>query len=170
MADVRDAIQQEIRTTPGIHFNALVRKLDLAPGQVQHHIKRLTSMDAVVAEPCWGRTHYYPSGIEKTDRRALAVLHRETSKAILKTILTNGPCTPERLATELDIARSTLEYHLERMIEVELVEKKRGIDGNVTLSVVDGERAEFLIAVVDPVVFDRLSDRFERLLDQLLER
>ena len=170
MTQVRKRIHREIRASPGIHFNELVRTLDLAPGQVQYHIKQLISTGSIIPESAWGRTHYYPSGIDSEDRRAIAVVRRETSEALLKTLIETDPCSPMDLADDLDIARSTLEYHLDRMVEVGLVEKVHGLGGEVTVSIVDPDRAELLLSLVEPTTVDRLSDRFERLLDQVIER
>jgi predicted transcriptional regulator len=60
MSETRKRIARHIQTTPGVHFNKLVRELDLAPGQVQYHLKRLLSTESVVEERLYGQTHYYP--------------------------------------------------------------------------------------------------------------
>ncbi|MGM0397617.1 MAG: winged helix-turn-helix transcriptional regulator, partial [Halobacteriota archaeon] len=38
MVETRTRIAEAVRTQPGIHFNGLVRSLDLATGQVQYHL------------------------------------------------------------------------------------------------------------------------------------
>jgi hypothetical protein len=68
MTETRTRTADHIRTHPGIHFNALVRALDLAPGQTQYHLKRLLADNTVVAEHLYGRTHYYPPDYNDWER------------------------------------------------------------------------------------------------------
>lgn len=60
MTETRTEIEDAVYDHPGIHFSELVRQLDLAPGQVQYHLKRLRAEDSVVDERLYDRTHYYP--------------------------------------------------------------------------------------------------------------
>ena len=167
MSEVRDRIEDTIHAAPGIHFNAIVRKLDLGPGQVQHHSRRLESMDSIISEHFWGRTHYFPSGVDVADRRAIAVVRRETAHAILCRLLEDEPMSPSDLVEDLSIARSTLEYHLDRLESVDLVTKQAS-NNRVQLTVADRKRAIQLSTIVDPNVIDQLTDRFERLLDDIV--
>jgi predicted transcriptional regulator len=168
MSETRDRIHDHVATHPGRHFNALVRALDLAPGQVQYHLKRLKREDAVVEERCHGRTHYFTSGYDVRDRRTIAVLRRETARDTLVYLLEAGASDPATVVDALGIARSTLEWHLDRLVEQGLVEKRRDARNRVTLAVVDPERAVGLLAEITPSPSDRMIDRFTRLVDDLL--
>ncbi|MFC4248474.1 winged helix-turn-helix transcriptional regulator [Natribaculum luteum] len=169
MSDVRHQIRRRIRTDPGIHFNALARDLDLAAGQTQYHTRRLLRADEIVSEELYGRTHYYPTDYDPWDRRALALLRRETSRDVLVSLIERGPTSPSDVADELGIARSTLEWHLSHLVEQGLVEKRYDERNRVTLYLANPERTGKLLARVTPSVADRLVDRFARLVDNLLE-
>ncbi|QCC51971.1 winged helix-turn-helix transcriptional regulator [Halapricum salinum] len=169
MTDTRDKVISQIRQRPGIHFNELVRTLDLAPGQVQYHLKKLRRAAVVVEEPLYGKTHYYTTEYGAWERRALAVLHRETAREILVHLLTNGRSRPGAVAERLDVARSTLEWHLDHLVEQDLVEKERGQRNHVTLSVSHPEETARMLRLVNPSLADRLLDRFTRLVDGLLD-
>jgi predicted transcriptional regulator len=80
MSETRNRIARQVRRSPGIHFNELTRKLDLAPGQVQYHLRKLERADDVVEESLYGRTHYYTPDYGSWERGALAVLRRETTR------------------------------------------------------------------------------------------
>lgn len=168
MSDTRNRIASQIRRQPGIHFNELTRTLDLAPGQVQYHLKRLTKADEVVEEPLYGRTHYYTSEYGEWERGALAVLRRETARDILVYLLTNGASDPDTVADGLHVARSTLEWHLDRLVEQDLVAKERDNRNRVTLVTPHTEETARMLRLVEPSVADRLVDRFTRLVDGLL--
>ena len=169
MTHTRDRIQEYIATHPGEHFNALTRKLDLAPGQVQYHLKQLTGQDAVVADQYYGRTHYYTPEYDAWERGAIAVCRRETARDILFVVLESGPATPAAVADSLDIARSTLEWHLDHLDEQGLVDKERDTQNHVTLVVSDPAAVVGLLEEITPSLSDRMVDRFTRLVDSLLE-
>jgi len=164
----RTRITNRIDADPGIHFSALVRELDLAPGQVQYHVHRLLRADTLVEESLYGRTHYYPRGYDAFERRALALARRETSRDILIALL-DGDRRASRLADDLDLARSTLSYHASRLVDVGLVEKRKDSQQRVELALTDPERTARILADIEPSLPERLVDRLERLLDSVFD-
>ena len=168
MTETRADIADAVRARPGIHFSELVRTLDLANGQVQYHVERLREEGTVVVERLYGRTHYYPPGYDEWERGALALLRRETAGDVVAYLLAEGPTHAGTVARDLEVARSTLEWHLERLAAHGLVEKRRA-DGRVTLAVAAPEATVRLLREADPSLRERLVDRFTRLVDRLLE-
>jgi predicted transcriptional regulator len=163
----RRAIHDHVRNRPGVHFNELVRALDLAPGQVQYHLKRLTRADRLVADELFGQTHYYPPEFDDWERAALALLHRETSADIVAELLAAGPLGAGEVAERVGIARSTCSWHVDRLVEAGVVRKER--DGNrVVLTLSEPERTARLLRRAEPSLPERLVDRFTRLVDSLL--
>lgn len=169
MSNTRVTITKSIEAHPGLHFNELVRRLELAPGQLQYHIKQLQSSEDVIAESVYGKTHYFPPEYNQWERTALALLRRETAGEIVAHLLTEGDAPPAAVAEELDIARSTLEWHLDRLVEQGLVEKQRDISNRVTLTVRNANRTVELLREADPTLGERMVDRFTRLVDNLLD-
>jgi len=164
----RERIRTAIRAEPGIHFNELGRRLDLANGQIQYHIRQLERGDEVVEATYSGRTHYYDRGFDPELRRAVAVLRRETARDILSDLLDDGPVRPADTTERLGIARSTFEYHVDRLSDCGLVAKRRDIGNAVTVAVVDRRTAEELLGVVEPSLPELMTDRFTRLFDGVL--
>ena len=169
MSETRERIADRISETPGVHFRGLVRDLDLAPGQVQYHLRRLEANDRVEPTTVRGRTHYFPPETEPTRRRAVALLRRETARDAVAVLARSGPTPPAEVADELDVARSTLEHHLEALVAEDVVRKDYDSRGRVTLALADEERAARALAAVEPTLPERLVDRFTRLIDGLLE-
>lgn len=168
MSETRDRIANHIRAHPGVHFNGLVRSLEFAPGQVQYHVRALLSQDAFVEERLYGRTHYYSDEYDPWEREALALLRRETTRDIIAVLLDDGPASPAALADRLDIARSTLEWHLDRLQAREMVTKERNQLNHVTLVLDRDEEIARLFRDADPTRLARLVDRYTRLVDHLL--
>jgi predicted transcriptional regulator len=164
----RDRIHEHVDAHPGRHFNALTRSLDLAPGQAQYHLRELRRQGRVVEERLYGRTHYYTPAYDARERRAIAVLRRETARDVLFYLLEHGPSSPGTVADDLDIARSTLEWHLDHLTDQDLVAKRRGDHNRVTLAVPQPDEAVRLLEEITPSLSDRMVDRFTRLVDSLL--
>jgi len=169
VSETRERILAAIEADPGIHFRGLARSLDLAPGQVQYHVRELLGADAVVAEDHRGRTHYYLPTYAPWERRAIAVLRRETARDVVATLLERDERRPADVADSVGVARSTLEWHLDTLVEADLVEKRRDDGGRVTLVLTRPAETGELLARVAPSLAGRLVDRFERLFDALVE-
>ncbi|WP_332897465.1 winged helix-turn-helix transcriptional regulator [Haladaptatus sp. CMSO5] len=168
MAHQRDRIFAHIDTHAGLHFNELARQLDLAPGQVQYHTRKLEHQGKIVAESLFGQTHYFTTGYDPWERRTLALFRRETARDVLVYLLEHGPSRPNAVADALDIARSTLEWHLDNLVEAAIVEKRRDEQNRVTLALCRPAETARLLGSITPSLPDRFVDRFIRLVDSFL--
>lgn len=166
--DTRSVIHRYIIENPGIYFSGLVRRLDLAPGQVQYHTKQLRRANGIVREEFYGRTHYYPPSVNEPDRGVLALAHRETSREIVVDLLEYAPARPANVADRVGIARSTLEWHLARFEAEAIMTKHRDSRNRVTLELDDPAHTIALLETVSPRISGRFVDRFERLVDHIL--
>lgn len=169
MTVVRDRIRDHVAANPGVHFNAVVRDLDLAPGQVQHHVRRLRDENELAASALYGRTHYFPPETSDWERGALALAHRETARDVLFCLLDDGSESPGDVADRVGVARSTLEHHVSHLVERGVVEKHRDERNRVTLALTRPEATVRVLDAVEPSVPGRFVDRFERLVDGLLD-
>jgi len=168
MTDTRERIRTTVEANPGIHFSALVRELDLATGQVQYHLRRLRKSAAVDRHEHNGRTHYFAAEYDEWERTAIALLRRETTPAVVLAIHAADPARPQALAKQLD-PRSTLEHHLNALEESCLIERHRDEDGRVSVELTRPAELLDLVETVDVDPGERLVDRFQRLVDSLLE-
>jgi predicted transcriptional regulator len=165
----RDRIASQVRESPGVHFSGLVRSLDLAPGQVQYHLRRLEADGRVAGTAIRGRTHYFAPEVDEPARRAIGLLRRETARDVVVLLATRGPTRPAAVTDDLDVARSTLEHHLSGLAAADLVRKEYDEHGRVTLALGDEALVARGLAAVRPTLPERLVDRFTRLVDDLLE-
>lgn len=168
MSETRRRIQEAVESSPGIHFNGLVRNLDLATGQVQYHLKRLLADDALVATELYGRTHYYPGDLDQASRRTIALLRRDTTRQIVGALLDQGRARPAEIAETVGLARSTLEWHLDRLEDQDLVVKHRDSGNRVELELVSPEETVELLAEVDRSLLESMVSGYTRLLDEVL--
>lgn len=169
MTHTRDRIKAHVDSNPGVNFSTLVEDLDLATGQVQYHLRKLCNSEELVREEVAGRTHYFDPDFGPTDRTAIALFRQETTRELVLVLLEDGSARPADLVDHLDLARSTVEWHLSKLIDADLVEKEYDERGRVTVELVDPERSRHLLREITPSLPDRFVDRFTRLLDQFLD-
>jgi len=171
VSDTRSRIRNCVSREPGIHFNDIKRELDIATGQAQYHLRKLVRADKLDREALAGRTHYYPPTFSPWERQTIALLRRETTREIVLFLLRNDPAAPAEIADQLELARSTVEWHLSRLID-HAVAEKRAMDADssrVVVALPERESVYRLLREIEPRLLDRVVDRFSRLTDDLLE-
>lgn len=167
MADTRDRIRSHIHDTPGVHFNRLERDLNLATGQIQYHLRELIRGGDVVSSEVAGQTHYFDPRFDLWEQRTIAFLRRESARGIIVRLHSNGSIKPTTLADELDLARSTISWHVSLLVEHDIVEKSD--DCPVYLTLTHPDRTSALLDEVSPSLPNRIVDRFIRTVDHLFE-
>lgn len=163
----RTRIRAFVEEHPGLHFNGLVRRLDLSTGQTQYHLRQLVDSDVLVRETYYGQTHYYPADADPWERGVLALARRETARDIVFDLLEYGSSRPGDVTDRLGIARSTLEWHLDHLAEQDVVRKRRGSHNRVTLVLEEPEETVRLLESIEPSLPERMIDRFGRLFDPI---
>jgi predicted transcriptional regulator len=167
MATTRDRVRGHVRETPGVHFNQVERDLDIATGQAQYHLQRLVKDEELIVERIAGRAHYFDPVFDPWERRTLAFLRRETAREIVLRLHADGPRRPDALTTELDLARSTVSWHVSNLSDAGIVTKSG--DRPMTITLTRPNRTAELLEVVSPSLPDRLVDRFIRTVDSLFK-
>lgn len=171
MSATRSRIYECVRDNPGIHFNEIGRRLSIATGQTQHHLRVLQKERRLHREEVSGRTHYYSPAYSSRERRVIALLRRETTREVIVHLLKHERARPGEIADHLNVARSTVEWHLATLLEYDVATKDvvgdRGVERAV-VSLVDRPETYRLLREVEPRRTDRLVDRFIRLADELL--
>ena len=168
MSETRTRVMRHVEANPGVHFNAISRELDIATGQTQYHVRKLLREGGVISEQVCGRTHYFADGYSETERAAIALLRRETTREVVFELLRQDGMSPDDLADRVGVVRSTVEWHLSNLLDNDLAEKRYN-GREVTVHLAEPELLKELLVTVDPTVADRLVDRFTRLVDGLLE-
>lgn len=161
-------LQEHVSENPGVHFNQVVRNLDVTPDKLQRLAGTLEEEGTIFVRELYGKTHFYPPEFDEWEQRTLSLLRRETAREILLYLIESGPANPEAVASAVGIARSTLEWHVSRLVDADVVEKRR--DGRRVILVTKHEdRVQQLLTAVEPRLPERWVDRAMRLFDHVLE-
>lgn len=157
----RRRIHALVEAHPGLHFRELLSRLDLAQGTLQYHLRRMVDEGALSVSHDVGFTRYYAQGrLRPEDRPLVDALRRRYARLALAHLASEGPLTTRALAQRMGKASSTVSWHLARLAEAGLVERRR-------------EGQEVLYALVDRArvvhVYTRYRASFtDRLVDGLL--
>lgn len=154
----RREIYRTIHDAPGIHVRALQRDLEYAKGTIQYHLRWLESHDLVESEADGDLTRYYPARtLDQTEKTTLSALRRQYSRQIIAHLAADGPLTTSDLADRIEKSASTVSWHLSRLHEAGLVEKRR--DGRfVNYDLADREHVLRLYATYEESFADRMLD------------
>ena len=174
MSRTRSHIRDCVTHNPGIHFNEITRTLDIATGQTQYHLRKLLSEGLLTSEEICGRTHYYPPTYSRWERGAIALLRRETTRELVLLLLEadDNRLPPAEMTDRLELARSTVEWHLSNLVEHDVLAKRTTEIQNgeqLIVELADPDDVYRLLREIEPRLSDRLADRFTRFTDELFE-
>ncbi|MBS3781932.1 MAG: helix-turn-helix domain-containing protein [Candidatus Thermoplasmatota archaeon] len=116
----RKKIYELIEEFPGLHMREIKRRTDMSMNLVRYHLSQLKRYKVVEEVEEGEYKRYYPKKGEKRvdleDKRYLALLREEIPLAVVVYLLSEGePVSHGDIKEELDIAASTLSYHLKKM-------------------------------------------------------
>ena len=111
---------------PGIHFSELLRRTNLAPGNLNWHIEILERYKIIKSEIVGKYVIYFPyHGKNPLSNIDLKLQKSKTTMEILAMIQTTPGITQNQIAKCLEKNHKTVKYHLDKLIEVDLIEKRK---------------------------------------------
>ncbi|WP_458208897.1 helix-turn-helix domain-containing protein [Haladaptatus sp. NG-SE-30] len=121
--EVRAELYNHIERTPGTYLSQLDNRMNVSLSTIRHHLRILEDEKIVTNAKIRGKRRYYPASDDKVELRA--ALAQTATAAVLDGVSRQEPVTVGELADELDRDPSTVTYHLKRLAEDGLVERKR---------------------------------------------
>jgi uncharacterized repeat protein (TIGR01451 family) len=119
--ETRGMIRGYIVANPGDHYNSIKEALELPNGTLAYHIQVLQKESLVRSVKDGKFRRFYPFEM----RVPMGGQPTKIQKVILDVIRTNPGVTPRDLAGLLRITSSTVSYHLEKLDDLGLVERRR---------------------------------------------
>lgn len=123
--EIRQSIYSLISTSPGLHLREIQRRTKIATGQLTYHLNYLQKVGLIKTENDGEYLRYYAYiQISDEERRVLELVRKESIRHILLYLLENDNCNHEHLVKNLDIAPSTISWHLKKLIDASIVNKE----------------------------------------------
>ncbi|HET6398686.1 MAG TPA: winged helix-turn-helix transcriptional regulator [Candidatus Thermoplasmatota archaeon] len=114
-----------IEANPGIHYKELSRRLGLANGTLEHHLRKLVADGIVLRHAGDGYTCYFPKGVSRHDLRAAGPLKAAGARRVLQAVQASPGASSSDVATAAGLDASTVSHHVRRLQDAGLVEARR---------------------------------------------
>jgi len=154
--EVRERLYETIQDDPGVHAHALADEADIGWGTTVYHLRRLERNGFVKSEKRGRYRRFFPaSGFMEQQREVLSVLQNETTRDIAQVVRGEPGLNQSAICDDLDISPSLANWHLNRLIDAELVDRER--QGR-TVHYTPGEAWDALEQAVDVEVDEVLGE------------
>ncbi len=143
---------------PGAYFREIQKALKLATGVVEYHLGYLVRRRLLSTEKDGKKRRYYVSEeIPHPDKKTLGLMRQKTPRRITIHALLNPDCSFQDILSEFEISKSTLSFHLRKLIRAGILEsvkkgRKRSYrvkDPDETARILISYRSSFIDSVVD---------------------
>ncbi len=114
-----------VARNPGSSARDVQRVLGLGWGETSYHLDRLVEAQLLRRERTPNRDFYFARDVTWEDRRSLVFFRRRTSREILLALYARPDLTAYEVADRLGLGKSTVSFHLARLLSAGLVESQR---------------------------------------------
>ncbi len=155
----RKKIYQTIEDSPGLHLRQIDRKIDIPLGTIRYHLRVLEKKNLITSKKEGKYKRFYAKGsIDRSDKKILSSLRKEIPRTIILFLMEYSGSTHKEINEALDIAPSTLSYHLKKLRKKNMVINKKS-----EYSIKDPEKIADLLIQYQQTFLDSLVDRFVRI-------
>jgi predicted transcriptional regulator len=124
--ETRRNIFNLILENPGIHFSKIAEILKIRTSLVDYHVLFLEKHDLIKSDKETGYKRFYAKGkIGSHEKNYLFLLRQKSSLKIILFILKKGKSQHKDILENLDIAPSTLSYHLNKLVKNDIIEEDK---------------------------------------------
>ena len=158
--DTRRKIFQHVSKKPGAHLRSMEGDLNLAVGQLEYHLSYLIKAGLLSIEDDGFRKGYFVSSeISHSDKPVISILRQKVPRRIIIFILLNPGCSFQELTKEFGVSKSTMSFHLKKLVTNNILVKEKSGRQNV-FKVSDPDYLAKLILTYKESFVDRVVDRF----------
>lgn len=125
--DTRKHIFDAVCGTPGLGVHAIASQAGVSYSTATYHLERLVAAGMIVMTPDGNKLCYYKNGgaFTEVERRILPLLKNDEAARLLEAILENPGTYRAALAERLGVTATTINWHLRRLREANLVQENR---------------------------------------------
>lgn len=151
-----------IQINPGIYLRKIKEDMKISMGTTQYHLDKLEKMGKIISTRNGLRKFYFPIGVfQENEKEILKILGQETARELLMIIIENQTPTQKEIATIMKISGSSVNWHLQRLIAVKLVEEIKNTRYK-RYRIIDKETSKYITTLMQnyyPHIWNRWSNR-----------
>lgn len=166
--DARQKIFNVIEQNPGLHFREIQRRTNFAVGSLQYHLDYLVKKHLIRIEKRGKFTRYYSVRGPQLGEAELtmSLLRQESLRKIIIFLLTKRRANNTRIAEALALSPSTVSWHLDKLVNAGIIEKKRK-GRKIFYKLINPEQAAMLLQAFRKSFLDELVDNFVEVWEQM---
>jgi len=120
----RRKIYQFILKHPGVYLREISRELKVPKSTIDYHLRYLKKRDFIIAKSEDKYTRYYVlQNVSREHKKALSIIRKKTPRHIILFLSFYHISTRKELCYDLEKSASTISFHLNKLIEMGIVEK-----------------------------------------------
>lgn len=120
--DTRRKIYDLVLRNPGLHLSKIAELLKMRISLVEYHLFYLEKNGVIISSKEAGYSRYYIKGkIGTADKKVLSILRQKIPLKIVLYLLKNDSSLHKDMINFLNIAPSTLSYHLKKLVKIGIV-------------------------------------------------
>lgn len=125
--DSRREIYELVEDQPGVHLSKIADMLEMNVSLAEYHLRFLEKNDLIKSVKKKGYKRYFPTKemVEPEDKEILFELRKEVPLTIVFLLIENERMTHKEILKEMDIAKSTLSYHLKKLENMDILDSKK---------------------------------------------
>jgi predicted transcriptional regulator len=121
----RKAIHDCVAAHAGAHLREVARRCDLPLGTTLYHLDCLERAGLVVARRDGRYKRYFTNvGVGRREKEVLSLLRHDAPRRIVYALLPGAPMTQRELCAAIGVSRSTLSFHVNRLVAEQVVERQ----------------------------------------------
>ncbi len=156
----RRRIYDYLSANPGVHLRRIGQALGMSTGMLSYHLGYLERNGLLKAEEDGHRKRYFIArAFVEVQRRILAVLRQDVPRKIMLELLIHGDRTFAELQMTVGVSKSTLSYHLQKLMGRDLLVRTKRERESV-FSIKDLEEVRKLLLANRSSFHDDAVDRF----------
>jgi predicted transcriptional regulator len=118
----RRRIYDFLTANPGVHLRRIGQALGMSTGMLSYHLGYLERGGFLKSEEDGHRKRYFIArAFVEAQRRILAILRQDVPRKIVLELLVHGQRTFGELQSSVGVSKSTLSYHLQKLLRRELL-------------------------------------------------
>ena len=120
--NTRRKIYELVVRNPGLHLSKIAELLGMRTSLAEYHLHYLEKNQIIVPVKESGYTRYYIKGeIGREDKKMLSLLRQDIPLIIVLFLLKSDISQHKEILKNLDIAPSTLSYHLKKLVNHNII-------------------------------------------------
>lgn len=113
----RRRIYECVTGNPGAHLRDVARRCSMPLGTSLYHLDYLESSGMIVSRRDGRYKRYFGShSVGRREKEVLSLLRHDAPRRLVQALLSNGPATQRELCEIVGVSRSTVSFHLNRLV------------------------------------------------------